>query len=100
MSTDMTQNRTEQILTWICENSINGEFLNMLNVPSEGEEEWEQNEQWWMFAIGAVPPQPIESGVYLYYYTDCVDSDFYDYEIETGYENVYIHLIKVSELKE
>lgn len=58
----------KEILNWICKNSINGEFLNIIKVPQEGEEEWEQNEGWWINTFGAAPPRPIPSGEYLYFY--------------------------------
>lgn len=35
-----------EILEWICKESIEGEFLNIVDVPETSW--WEQNEEWWM----------------------------------------------------
>lgn len=56
------------ILKWICTFSIEGENLNIVEVPEEGEHEWEQNEEWWINQFGMYPPHPIAAGKYLCYY--------------------------------
>ena len=55
------------ILRWIVNECINGEHLNTIDVPNEGDNEWEQNEEWWLDTVGGVPPYPIPAGKYLYY---------------------------------
>lgn len=56
------------VLKWICDASIEGELLNIVDVPEEGNEEWEQNKEWWYNTFGNCPPHAISSGRYLYYY--------------------------------
>lgn len=34
--------KAKSILDWIVKESINGELLNMIEVPAVGDEEWEQ----------------------------------------------------------
>ena len=65
------------ILNWICKESINGEDLNTIDVPKEGEYEWEQNEDWWLSMFGSYPPSPIEAGKYLYYYRSSMNRHDY-----------------------
>ncbi len=65
--------KATEILEWIVKESINGEFLNFVDVPEEGNEQWEQNEGWWDTWCGSCPPSPIPSGVYLYYYSGSHD---------------------------
>lgn len=57
--------------------------LQIVYVPKEGENEWEQNEDWWMREIGAMPPSPIESGTYVYFNPNHVEFTMYDkyYEV-------------------
>lgn len=91
-----------EILDWICRESIEGEFLNIIEVPEEGENEWEQNEDWWINQMGMYPPYPIEKGRYLYYYTSAISD-----EIDNGcyvqpnatieLSNEYILLYKVED---
>lgn len=50
--------------------SINGESLFLIDVPEEGENEWEQNEGWWKNMFGNEPGSPLSKGTYLYFY-DC-----------------------------
>ena len=59
------------VLEWICRESINGESLFLIDVPEEGENEWEQNDEWWMNMLGGVPAYPMSEGKYMYYF----DSD-------------------------
>lgn len=61
--------KAKDILRWIVTESINGEFLGILDVPEEGEEEWQQNAEWWLATMGGVPPYPIPHGKYLYYHS-------------------------------
>ena len=70
--------KTKDILEWICRYSINGEFLNIIEVPEEGENEWEQNEQWWINMFGFPPPCPVAAGRYLYFYATEVNEDMKD----------------------
>ena len=102
--------KTSTILEWIISQNINGKFLHTIDVPEEGEEEWQQNEEWWCEALGFYPPAPIEAGRYLYFYVSEVEEDVWDAyngycepdaEIEVcnsdhlyGYD--YIHLYKLE----
>ena len=71
--------KATEILEWIVKESIEGEFLNFVDVPEEGDNEWEQNEEWWNNMFGNCPPHAIAAGKYLYYY----DSS-YPYAIHYG----------------
>lgn len=42
--------KAKDILRWIINESIEGEYLNTIDVPNEGDESWEQNESWWLAA--------------------------------------------------
>lgn len=68
--------KTIEILEWIIKESINGEFLNIIDVPEEGEETFEQNEEWWLNTFGGVPPHPVKPGQYLYFYISSFRSGF------------------------
>lgn len=98
--------KATEILEWIVKESINGEFLNFVDVPEEGNEEWEQNEGWWLNQFGMYPPCPIEKGKYLYYYTSAIDEEIDngcyvqpDATIELSDEHGfdYIYLYKVED---
>lgn len=93
------------ILEWIVKESINGEFINFVDVPEEGDYEWQQNEEWWVNMFGACPPCPQDVGKYLYYYASCdlpEPQDEPDFQIEVpnsdnlyGYD--YINFYKIEE---
>lgn len=95
-----------EILEWIVKDSINGEFLNLVDVPEEGNEEWEQNEEWWNNWCGSCPPSPIPSGRYLYYYQSAICDTIYfngqfhepDAQIELpcedGYDYIYLYKVE------
>jgi len=97
------------ILKWIVNESIEGELLYFVDVPEEGNEEWEQNEGWWHTWCGSCPPSAIPSGRYLYYYHCLGDFDDYvfldgkfiepDAQIELADEEGfnYIYLYKIEE---
>lgn len=100
--------KTKDILEWVVGESINGEFLNFVNVPEEGENEWEQNEEWWNNMFGACPPHSIPAGRYLYYYDSsypyaihyegksCFNPDVQiEIPVDDGFD--YIYLYKVEE---
>lgn len=70
--------KAKDILEWICRESINGDYLNVVDVPEEGENEWEQNEEWWYNHFGMCPPFPVVSGKYLYFYASQVFPNVYD----------------------
>ena len=57
--------KAKEILEWICRESINGEYLNTIEVPAPDDG---QDEEWWLGMFGGCPPQPIEGGCYLYFY--------------------------------
>lgn len=98
-----------EILEWICAESINGEELNLVDVPEEGEESWEQNEEWWVNTFGMYPPEPIPAGKYLYFYQnrDSCEPITYngktwavyepDAEIELKPFEEYIYLYRIEE---
>ena len=95
------------ILTWIVKESIEGEFISFVDVPEEGENEWEQNEGWWNTWCGSCPAHPIQSGHYLYYYQSAICDTIYfngqyhepDAQIEIPTDNGfdYIYLYKVED---
>lgn len=62
------------LLFWIIRESINGEYLNVIFVPKEGENYFEQNEEWWLRYFGACPPCPIPEGKYMFFYCSDVDN--------------------------
>ncbi len=99
--------KAKQVLEWIVEKSINGENLNFVYVPEEGQEEWEQNEEWWLYFFGAVPPGPVPVGRYLYFYSDVYNEIDYDgkyekvfaadAEIEVDPGNCTIYLYRIED---
>jgi hypothetical protein len=100
--------KTTDILEWIVKESINGEFLGIIDVPEEGSDEWEQNENWWIHQFGFCPPHSIPSGKYLYFYVSQMptswgeDYMYPDAQIEicnTGdmYDYDYINLYKLED---
>lgn len=92
-----------EILEWICRESIEGEFLNMIDVPEDGDNEWEQNEEWWNYMFGACPPHSIPAGRYLYYYYSscgesiCLNGKEFDADAEIelqtpdGFDCIYLY---------
>lgn len=100
--------KARNILKWVVKESINGEFLGMVIVPNEGDEEWEQNEQWWIDMFGGVPAGPIEEGEYLYFYSsqipDGIHTDAFGYaepdaqiELPQRHGWDYINLYKLED---
>ena len=99
--------KATEILEWIVNEPVSGEFLNFVDVPEEGNEEWEQNEEWWTGWCGNYPPHPITSGRYLYYYQSAICDTIYfdgkfnepDAKIEVPCEDGfdYIYLYKVED---
>ena len=94
--------KATEILEWIVKESISGEFLNFVDVPEEGENEWQQNEEWWNTWCGSCPPHPIPSGRYMYYYPSAIsygqleDPDAtIEIPCDNGWE--FIHLYKVED---
>lgn len=90
----------KEVLEWIVKQSINGEFLNFVEVPDEYDEFTPQTEEWWQNFCGACPPAPIAAGKYLYYYDDSIDShienesgvcQFPDAEVEVEAGKSYIN---------
>ena len=61
-------------LLWICRENATGEELLMIDVPTEGTEEWEQNEDWWKHQIGALPEKTVPAGRYMAIY----ESQYFD----------------------
>lgn len=89
------------ILKWICRESINGEDLNLVEVPDAGK----QTEGWWYDTMGGCPPHKILSGTYLYLYAssipDGINDILPDAEIElcnagTMFDYDYIYLYKID----
>lgn len=60
--------KAKEILKWICKESIEGEYLNIIDIPDENDEWNPQTEEWWTNQFGALPPAPVPAGEYLYYY--------------------------------
>lgn len=97
--------KANDILSWIIRESIDGENLFMLEVPEEGDAEWEQNEEWWVSTIGSAPPAPLAAGRYLFYYSSqiCNDVGIESYanvspdaeiEAEPYTDSIYFYLIE------
>lgn len=55
-------------LLWICRENVSGEELLIVDVPEEGNEEWEQNAGWWQHQFGAVPDKMVPAGKYITIY--------------------------------
>ena len=96
-----------EILDWICRESIEGELLNIVDVPSADAEEWDvrQDDEWWYEMFGACPPYPVSEGKYLYFYTSSMRSSLVEYylypdaQIEIPFENGfdYINFYKLED---
>ena len=67
-----------EVLDWVIRHSINGEFLNIIEVPKEGNECGGQNYEWWMQMFGALPDEPLAEGIYLYFYTSQINDNIDD----------------------
>lgn len=93
--------KATEILEWICRESINGEFLGMIDVPEHDEGICMQTADWWYDMFGGCPPHPIETGRYLYFYTSQVEDidgePDAQIELPTEYGFDYIHLYKMEE---
>lgn len=70
--------KANDILAWICKESINGEFLNFVEVPDEYDDYNPQTEEWWINEFGACPPCAIAKGKYMYFYASQVGEDIID----------------------
>lgn len=89
--------KATEILEWIVKESINGEFLNLVDIPEEGGKEWQQNEEWWYDWCGSCPPHSIPSGKYLYYYTSAISEICNvqpDATIEFPNEDIYLYKVE------
>ena len=98
--------KTNIILEWICRKNINGKYTNIIEVPNEGNEEFEQNSCWWLDNFGGLPPCPIAEGKYFFYYESeipyCIQHDGILYEPnaqveipeDNGYDYVYLYFIE------
>lgn len=64
--------KAKDVLDWIVVNSINGEFLSMIEVPKE------QDNEWWVHYFGFLPTHHVEEGEYLYYYASQICDDIKD----------------------
>lgn len=103
--------KAKDLLNWIVKESIEGEKLYLIDVPNEGENEWEQNEKWWLDMFGGLPPSPQPSGEYLCFYASAIEinpNDRYDCEVEpdfqielcntgTMYDYDYINFYKIDQ---
>ena len=63
-------------------------------MPEPGDSEWEQNENWWVGMVGAIPPYEIPSGKYILYWECSIPDGMYDYQIETF--DGFINLIRLE----
>lgn len=90
-----------EILKWLIDESICGNYVGIVAVPEEGDEIGDQNEEWWIEMFGNYPPCPIPSGKYLYYYESQVDGIINhkqpDTQIEVPSGIDYINLYKIEE---
>jgi len=84
----------KEILKWAIVESIDCKKLITIDVPEPGDSEWEQNEKWWVWMVGAVPPNDIPSGEYILYWERSIPDGIYDYQIET-FEG-FINLIRLE----
>ena len=96
--------KKSKILDWILDNNINPILLQRINVPEEGDEEYQQNEEWWIDIFGATPSAPVMPGKYFYFYASRVVADEleYDAQIEVCNEDTmfgydYINFIRIEE---
>lgn len=64
--------KAKEILECVMYLGLNGEDLTKIEVPSVDDEYTPQNEEWWQNEIGAIPPQPLESGTYIVFFS-CYD---------------------------
>lgn len=64
--------KTIDIFNWFVVNSINGEFLSIIDVPEEASDEW------WEFRFVSHPKQKVVKGTYLYYYASQICDDIKD----------------------
>ena len=86
------------ILNCLIEMGVDMKNISTIDVPDYG-----QIEEWWLEQVGGLPPQPIKSGRYLYYYESVISTYLYDKEspwipseeIEVGDD--YIFLYKIEE---
>lgn len=67
-----------EVLDWVIRHSINGEFLNIIEVPQKGNECGDQNDGWWMRMFGALVGEPLAEGKYLYFYTSQIPDNVDD----------------------
>lgn len=67
-----------QAFEWAVKTSINFEYIGIIEVPEEGDDEWQQNEAWWVNQFGSVPPAPVASGLYMYFYASQIADDVRD----------------------
>lgn len=92
-----------EILEWICQESISGEDLDLVDVPDVET----QTKEWWCDTMGGCPPHTIPSGSYLYYYQSAICDTIYfggqyhqpDAQIEIPDENGfdYIYLYRIDD---
>ena len=85
----------KEILKWAIVESINCEKLLTIDVPEPGDSEWQQNENWWVWTVGAAPPNDIPAGEYILYWEHDIPDGICDYEIETF--DGLIHLIRLEQ---
>ena len=98
--------KAKDILRWIINESIEGEYLNTIDVPNDGDESWEQNESWWLETFGGLPPMPIAAGKYLYYYDSAICEAIHTTEktfkpdaqvelsVEDGFDYIYLYKLE------
>lgn len=58
------------ILDWIVRESIEGEDLLLIDVPSVDDEDVPQNDEWWNNMVGESPEKMVDAGRYLVLYPD------------------------------
>ena len=65
--------KAKEILKWMLRESVECELVNILDVPAEDDEFSPQDEEWWQNMLGAIPPAPLPSGEYVYYWRNSYD---------------------------
>jgi hypothetical protein len=60
--------KATEILEWIVRESIEGEDLLLIDVPSVDDEDVPQDDEWWYNMIGESPEEMVDAGRYLVLY--------------------------------
>lgn len=96
--------KASQVLEWITSQAIEGEFLDLVDVPEEADDFNPQTEEWWLNFCGGVPPMAIPAGKYMYFYRSKYDEISYngkyfapDAEVELVGDNDIIYFYRIED---